>query len=126
MRVFVPPVDVCNLEQPKLKDIIEYLMGMRKNLGSGAFVVVHQTIFDKLSEAGEEKRLEYHLAGQTKCYAWINVVCSGRGVPWQLRDRDYNADYHPRFIALSALLQCLEHMPSKLHLVRLLEVTRAT
>jgi hypothetical protein len=126
MRVFVPRVEDCNLEEPKLEEIKKYLMGIRESLGSGAFVVVHQTIFDKLSKAGEEKELANHLAGQTKSHGWINVVCSGRGVPWQLRDRDHNADYHPRFIALSALLQCLEHMPSKLHLIRLLEVTRAT
>lgn len=125
MRVFVPLVNECNLEQPKLEEIKKYLMGITENLGKGAFVVVHQTIFDKLSESGE-KGLANHLAELSKEHDWINVVCSGRGVPWQLQDRDRGADYHPRFIALSALLQCLEHMPSKLHLVRLLEVTRAT
>lgn len=125
MRVFVPQVDECNLEQPKLEEIKKYLTDNTGNLGKGAFVVVHQTIFDKLDEASE-KGLANHLVAQTLKYEWINVVCSGRGVPWQLRDRDRDADYHPRFIALSALLQCLEHMPSKLHLVRLMEVTRAT
>lgn len=126
MRVHVPLADECDVEQPNLCGILKYINSIGKELGKGAYVVVHQTIFEKLRD--EEKDLAKCLAEGAEKYGWINVVCSGRGVPWQLQGNNQDAAcaaYRPRFIALSALLQCLEHMPSKLHLIRLLEVTRA-
>jgi hypothetical protein len=126
MRVHVPSATEggCNLEEPKADDIIKYLETLAGMIGQGAYIVIHQTIFEKLGN-GQEKMLARYLANQAKICHWINVVCSGRGVPWQLQGNNHGSEYRPRFIALSALLQCLEHMPSKVHLVRLLEVTRA-
>lgn len=124
MGVHVPLAQECDLERPKLDDIRTYLNAIDTRLGRGAYIVVHQSIFEKLG-AQEEHELTRCLADKAGTGGWVNVVCSGRGVPWQLQGKDRDSEYRPRFIALSALLQCLEHMPSKLHLIRLLEVTRA-
>lgn len=124
MRVYVPNgEEECNLEQPKLNEIKKYLKSISEKIGKGAYVVVHQSIFEKLD--AQEKLLTEYLTELAVQENWINVVCSGRGVPWQLLERALNNNYRPRFAALSALLECLEHMPSKVHLIRLLEVTRA-
>lgn len=127
MQIFVPVEDGengnCDLESPSLENLQNYLWSIAPTLGCGAYVVVHQTIFDKLGSKGRDlARSLSQLAAEKN---WVNVVCSGRGVPWQVLEGYDGESYRPRFIALSALLQCLEHMPSKLHLIRLLEVTRA-
>lgn len=127
MQIIVPfaedGAETCDLESPMLESLKTYLESIESTLGCGAYVVVHQTIFEKLG--GEGANFSKFLSDKGAAKDWTNVVCSGRGVPWQLLG-DYNGtSYSPRFIALSALLQCLEKMPSKLHLIRLLEVTRA-
>jgi hypothetical protein len=132
MRIYVPLATECGLEAPALdsepgavhKGIREYLECLERTLGRGVHVIVHQTIFEKLGR--QEQRLVEILGAKASKLGWVNFVCSGRGMPWQLQGNDWSQfGYAPRFVPLSELLHCLEHMPSKVHLVRLLEVKRA-
>ena len=123
LGVYVPQAGDCDIDKPAIDPIKIYLNRLAANLPAGAYLIVHQTVFEKLAEHGQE--LERFLAELANSKQWRNVVCSGRGVPWQLQGNRHVGNYKPRFMALSALLQCLEHMPSKVHLVQLLEVTRA-
>ena len=124
MRVYVPKGgEECSLEQPRLENIQGYLKAILDEIGKGVYVVIHQSVLEKLGAS--ESELTSYLACRSQKDNWVNVVCSGRGVPWQLMRNAPEQAFRPRFVALASLLECLERMPSKVHLMRLLEVTRA-
>lgn len=123
MRIFVPSSNECGLETPSAESVSTYLREMSKGL-PGAYIITHQSVFEKMGATS--RKIKELLALKSKESAWVNFVCSGRGIPWQLLNPEEQvAGYFPRFVSLSELLFYLESMPNKLDLIRSLEVKRA-
>jgi hypothetical protein len=121
MRVFVPPKQpcdlddpTCDLDDPKLEQLRKWLCKARKQCGGFDFLVVHQGVLDKLPDRPET--LVQQLA-EVSGSAHV-VVCSGRGIPAELPKS-------ARFVPLSSLLKWTVRDRSKYHLCQLLFASRS-
>jgi hypothetical protein len=126
-RTFVPGIAEADLERPTagaIKRWLEKIIGDARSNGFGfiEYVVIHQGIIDRLKgDATDVIRFLRKQAYEGQCYSLI--VCSGRGVPPQLFDEQFEG-LRPRFVPISSLLEHVVRNPSKIHLSILLEASR--
>jgi hypothetical protein len=131
MRIFVPRKTRPNLEQnepidlekPDSEAILGWVQRQFKKttdtFGIG-YLIIHQGIIDKLEDSEIFKKTLLDLLNKYRCTL---VLCSGRGVPPQGYQQQH-ANFWPRFVPVSALLERVINSPSKYHLIRLLEGSR--
>lgn len=123
MGIHVPAAADVNLDDIKLErdklfswleEIKDKLRAKGRRTVCNDFILIHQTIIDKLRDVSASFDNELLKAARRLGCEERIVVCSGRGNPRG------NLPHYARFIPISGILQWTSSSPSKYHLVRLL------